>query len=270
MIDTHCHINIIVKEKFDTVMTEQDFVSAAEIVHQAQQVGVNIIVNIGTSLIESINCVELAKRFRAVYAAVGIHPNDLKDNWRIDLKEIAAFLKDKKQNKIVAIGECGIDKHYEGYNLSLQQDGFKAQIELALENDLAIVVHTRDAGDETLRILENYKHDNMRGVIHCFSEDISFAFEAIELGFAVGIGGAVTYPKNDKLRSVVRAVGLEHIILETDAPYLPPQAIRGKKNSPEQIKAIAYYLEQLLEVPFEAVAAKTTENANKIFRFGGE
>ena len=151
LIDTHCHINMMVKKSFDTPLTEPDFISAQQIVDEAALYDVTKILNVGTSLIESKNCIELATRFKGVYAAVGIHPNDLTDSWQAELKSLAAFLERKEESKIVGIGECGIDKHYPDYNIVRQQDAFRAQIELALKHDVAVVVHSRDAYEETLR-----------------------------------------------------------------------------------------------------------------------
>lgn len=265
LIDTHCHINIMVKTSFDTPLTITDMTLAQKIIDEAAENGVTQILNVGTSFIESLNCIELAKRFEGVFAAIGIHPNDLTETWKEDLLTLKNLLN-KDEFKIVAIGECGIDKHYPDYNLSRQQDAFKTQIELALEHHLALVVHTRDAPEETIRCLEEYKHQGLRGTIHCFSENLGFAQEACSMGFVLGIGGTITYPKNNTLREVVSSLGIEHIILETDAPFLPPQIIRGKQNHPLYIKAIAQYIAQLLGTSFESVAETTTMNAKRIFR----
>lgn len=266
LIDTHCHLNIMVKETFDTPLTLADLAKAQEIVTEAEGAGISTILNVGTSLIESQNCIELARLIPEVYAAIGIHPNDLTNSWKDDLAKLADTLTQKESLKIVAIGECGLDKHYPDYNLVRQQDAFKAQIELALLHDLPLVVHTRDAGEETLRCLEPYS--GLRGTIHCFSEDLSFAQQAISWGFVLGIGGTITYPKNNQLRDVVKKAGIERIILETDAPFLPPQVIRGKQNHPKYILAIAEYLAQLLEIPFETVASRTSSNVKRIFNIG--
>lgn len=266
LIDTHCHINTMVKKSFDTPLTPEDLPLAHEIVAQAAQAGVTMIINVGTSLIESENCIKLAGTFKDVYASVGIHPNDLTDSWQDDLTKLGEYLKRKTELKIVAIGECGMDKHYPDYNLERQRSAFRKQIELALEHDLALVVHTRDAPQETLDCLEEYKNRGLRGTIHCFSEDLAFAQKAISWGFVLGIGGTITYPKNAHLRAAVRAVGVENSILETDAPFLPPQIMRGKQNHPQQIRTIAEYLADMLTISFEKVAETTSRNARTLFR----
>ncbi|MBS1986646.1 TatD family hydrolase [Candidatus Dependentiae bacterium] len=265
LIDTHCHINMMVKTAFDTMLTEVEVEHAQAIIHQAAERHVKTIINVGTSLPESLNCVALAKRYEPVFAAVGLHPNDCTATWHDDLRELEALVRNKEQNKIVAIGECGLDMHYPDYNLARQKDAFKAQIELALEHDLALIVHTRDAADETVRALEEYKGQLKRGVIHCFSEGIPFADFTLEMGFAFGIGGAITYPKNNQLRDVVKHVPLSSLILETDAPFLPPQVIRGKQNSPAQIATVAEYVAELLGVSVEQVSATTTKRAEQLF-----
>ena len=257
----------MVKDSFDTPLSPELFPLVHDLVKDAEKAGVTTILNVGTSLQESINCIELARAFPPIFASVGIHPNDLTDSWKHDLKRLESYVAQQEELKIVAIGECGMDFHYPDYQIDRQKDGFKRQIELALKHQLALVVHTRDAGEETLRCLEEFKDSNLRGVIHCFSEDLSFAQEAIALGFVLGIGGTVTYPKNNTLRHVVSSVGLEHIILETDAPFLPPQSMRGKQNHPQYIKIIAEYIAELLSIPLEQVAQKTTQNAQNIFKF---
>jgi TatD DNase family protein len=266
LVDTHCHLNLLVEYTFDVPLSEKDIANAHTIVEEAAQYDVGRILNVGTSLIESLNSIKLAQHYKQIYASVGIHPNDLTETWKDDLHELQKLLPKKETLKILALGESGIDKHYKDYNLVRQQEAFIRHIELALEYDLALVVHTRDAGEETLRCLEPYKNQGLRGTIHCFSEDLAFAQEAISYGFVLGIGGTLTYPKNSLVREVVQTVGLDHIILETDAPFLPPQIIRGQKNRPRYIKTIAHYLADLLEQPYEKVSEQTTANAFRVFR----
>jgi len=265
LIDTHGHINMMVKKKFDCPLDEEQFKNALSIVGESADAGVNIIINVGTSLIESKNCIALAKQSPNVYATVGIHPNDCTPAWQKNLEELKVLVKDKRTNKIVGIGECGLDKHYPNFNLPRQIDAFQAQIELALEHDLALVVHTRDASQETLRVIEPYRNDIERGIIHCFSEGMDFAIQVIEWGFILGIGGTITYPKNDILREVVKSISLDDFILETDAPFLPIQAMRGKKNHPKYIKEIAEFIAATRMEPFKTIAEHTTTNAKRVF-----
>ena len=264
LVDTHCHINMIIKKEFD-VPLPADFVKLSEpIIQAAESADVTTIINVGTSLTESKNCIELARSSKNCFATVGIHPNDLKDNWQEDVQACAQLLKDP-ENKVVGIGEIGLDYHYPGYNKERQHQAFKAQIELALVHDLPIVVHTRDAQAGVLDVLEQYQQEKLRGIIHCFSEDQVFADRAIALGFVLGIGGPLTYPQNDELRAVFKTVPLNKIVLETDAPFLPPQVIRGKKNSPAHIRTVAQCLAELRGVPLEEVAQVTTHNTYNLF-----
>lgn len=268
LVDTHCHINIIVKNDFDIPLPSNYLTLTDNIIQAAQAHQVTKILNVGTSLIESQNCVIIARDFPSCYAAVGIHPNDLNSNWRSELKQIENLVKQKEFNKIVAIGECGIDQHYPDFNLTRQRDGFKAQIELALEYNLALSIHSRDAYEETLRTLEEYRQEpNLRGVLHCFSEDQAFADQVITWGFVLGIGGTLTYPRNQALRLIAQNTDLKNIVLETDAPFLPPQTIRGQQNSPQYIHEICDYLANLRQVSFELVAQQTTANVTRIFGF---
>jgi TatD DNase family protein len=265
LIDTHCHINNMVKKEFDIPLTPADLPLAQEIIDQAAHEKISTIINVGTSVAESKNCILLAQQFSSIYASIGIHPNDCSTAWRADFDELAKLAQQKEEHKIVAIGECGLDFHYPDFNVQRQKDAFKAQIELALEHALPVVVHTRQAPDETLRVLEEYAHQ-LRATIHCFSEDLSFAQQVIAWNMVIGIGGTITYPKNDQLRDVVKKVDLTSIVLETDAPFLPPQIIRGQQNHPKYIATIAHYIAELRNEPFETVAAQTTQNATALFR----
>ncbi len=266
LVDTHCHLNLLVEYSFDVPLSPTDIANARAFIEEAAHHDVTLILNVGTSLIESLNSIELAKNYPQVYASIGIHPNDLTDTWQEDLATLAKLLEQKEELKILAIGETGLDLHYPDYNLPRQKEAFARHIELALKHDLALVVHTRDAGEATLRCLEPYKKQGLRATIHCFSEDLEFAQEAISYGCVLGIGGTLTYPKNKILREVAQTVGLEHIILETDAPFLPPQIIRGKKNHPRYVQTVAHYLADLLGVPYEKVAEQTTANALRLLR----
>ncbi len=264
LVDTHCHINTMIKPEFDIPLSPDFSTLAQPIIDAAYKNDVRIIINVGTSLVESENCVALAKTFKNCFATLGIHPNDINDSWQSELQTFELLLQ-SKENKIVGIGEIGLDRHYPGFNHNLQEKALRAQIELALAHKLPIVIHTRDAGNGVLTILADYKKENPRGIIHCFSEDMAFAQEALELGFLLGIGGPLTYAKNEVLRQVFSYVPLESIVLETDAPFLPPQALRGKPNHPENIGTVALYLAQLRNTSLQEVARVTTHNALTLF-----
>lgn len=264
-VDTHAHINCLIKEPFDRILTSEEIEKSELFITEAIQNSIKLLINVGTSLVESENCVAIAKRFASCYATVGIHPNDCTEFWHDDFKKIESLIKNKEQNKIVGIGECGIDRHYPDYNLNRQYDAFRAQIELALRHDLGLVIHSRDAYDETLKILEEYKTDLKRAVMHCFSYDAAFAHYCFARGFYLGIGGTITYPKNNALREIVTTMPLDNLVLETDAPFLPPQSLRGQKNHPKNILLIAQYIAELRKLPLDELAHRTTQNALKLF-----
>ncbi|AXK60416.1 TatD family hydrolase [Candidatus Chromulinivorax destructor] len=270
LIDTHCHINIMLRgyktKSAYTKLTPEEIIQANAIVQQAFDNDTTCIINVGTDLIESTTCVEIAQMYENCFAIVGIHPNDLTDSWKDEFAHIQSLVKNSHENKIIGIGECGIDMHYEGYNLARQQDAFKAHIELALEHNLALSIHSRDAAEETFKIIDEYaKESNFKGIMHCYAYDQGYAQQAIDFNLVLGIGATLTYPKNEVLRSIVKSVQLEQIVLETDAPFLPPQIMRGKQNSPANIKIVAEYIAQLRQTSYENVANTTTTTVKKLF-----
>lgn len=265
LVDTHCHINMMVKKNFDVPLTDSELNDADQIVNDAIAAGVTRIINVGTSYVESANSVRLAQRFNTVHATVGIHPNDCTSDWKNDFEKIKQLVTRKEDNKIVGIGECGIDRHYPDYNLQRQRDAFKAHIELALENELALVIHSRDAYDETLRELEEFKKDIKRGVMHCFSYDQNFADYVTQMGLMIGIDAPITYPKNNELRAIVQKINLTHIVLETDAPFLPPQKLRGHQNHPKYLVTVAEFIAEIRQQSLETISQQTTKNALELF-----
>lgn len=265
LVDTHCHINIMIKETFDVPLTEQEIISAQLIINEASKHHVTTIINVGTSVMESKNCVNLSLAYPNLYATIGIHPTDATPHWKQELTELMIILKNDHKKKIVGIGECGIDLYHKPHNLVLQKDLFKAQIEWSLEKNLALIIHSRNASHETLMILDEYSNDIKRATMHCFSYDLSIAQELIKKGYMLGIDAPITYPKNNELRIIAQTIPLSHIILETDAPFLPPQKERGKKNHPLHIATIAQYIAELRNETFEHIAAQTTKNAFTLF-----
>lgn len=265
LIDTHCHINMIIKKDFDILLSDKDLEAVQIIINQSSDNDVKFLLNVGTSLIESINSVKLSNNFKNIYSSVGIHPNDLNTKFKDELREIEKLLTNNK--KIVAIGECGLDFHYPEYNINKQIEAFKIQIDLALKYNLPLVIHSRAAYQETLEVLNRFKDNNLKGTIHCFSYDLNFAKEVINLGFKIGIDGPVTYPKNSNLREVVKSLDLKHILLETDSPFLPPQIIRGKQNLPLYLKFIAEFIANLLDKDYKEISDIITENAIEVFKF---
>ncbi len=266
-VDTHCHINMMVKKDFDVLLSAEQLALAGTIVKQANDVGVLIIINVGTSVNESLNSVLLAKTYYHVFATVGLHPCDCSDSWKQDFEQIKKLAQNKEENKIVAIGEIGLDFYHKPFDAQRQKDAFKAQIELSLECNLPLSIHVREAGDETLRILEEYVREIKGAVIHCFSQPSDFAEIVLGWGFYLGIDAPVGYPKSIALREIVTTTPLDRIILETDAPFLPPQEFRGKQNSPVFLPRFAPIIAELKNISLEEVESVTTANACSLFGF---
>lgn len=265
-IDTHCHLEMLIQYPFLSSISPENYQIVEDILRSARAQGVTSCITIGTTYQRSLQGVDIAQKNSGVFATVGIHPCDITDEWHDELKKFKELLTNKEQYKIVGIGETGLDFYHPGYNIELQKTVFRHQIDVALEYDCALVVHTRNAIDETLAILQEYSNTQLRGVIHCFSEDATIAQDIENLGFMIGIGAIITYPKNQYLRDIIMQRSCHNIVLETDAPFLPPQSMRGKQNKPENIALIGRYYAELLNWPLDRVADITTANAKKLFR----
>ena len=264
-IDTHCHLNLIAKKKFDVILSKDQIDGLKKILVDAKNVGVEIIFTVGTSVVESNNCIDIASKFNNVYAVVGIHPCDCTADWINDLDIIAKIVANKKENKIVGIGETGLDFYHKPYDEKRQISAFKKHIELAIENDLPLVVHVRESAQSVFDILKNYKN-SVNGVIHCFSQDREFAKKFLDLGFYLGLNAPVTYPKNEAFRDVIKYIPLNRILLETDAPFLPPQQFRGKINLPEYIPLFAKTIADIKNIDILELEEVTTINAKTLFK----
>ncbi len=265
-VDTHCHCNMMVQKEPEKPITDEQLLKISDILRNAQAEHVFHIINVGTSVVESENCIAIAKRYDAMSATVGIHPCDASEKWQEDFEHIKHMVSNAADNRIVAIGEVGLDFYHKPYDAVRQEACFRAHIELAIEYDLPLVVHIRDAGSEALQILSEYKEET-RGVIHCFSLDLEAAILVTSWDWMIGIDGPVTYKKNDSLREIVRTIPLENnILLETDSPFLTPQKFRGKPNSPAYLPLIAEQIAHENGIAVEEVARITTINAKRLFK----
>ncbi len=263
-VDTHCHLNILVDKKPDELITEEHLKVIASSVVQAERNGVKKIINVGTSLAETQNSIVIAQRFANIWASAGIHPCDCAQHWHRDFKEIEILVRRREENKIIAIGETGLDFYHKPFDKQRQTDAFKAHIELALEYDLPLIVHVRESADEVLHTLEQYKKES-RGVIHCFMQEKYVADTVIEWGWFLGIDGPITYPKNEWFRDLIKLLPVEHFVFETDTPFLPPQQRRGKKNEPATIPLFAQTVADLHEMSLQEIGEVTTRNVQKLF-----
>lgn len=265
-IDTHCHLGMMVQQE-EKKLSEEQLCLIDKIIDNVCNENVKIIINIGASACGSYNSILLAQRYQSVFATIGIHPCDCDELWLKELVDLEAFLKNKKKYKIVGIGETGLDFYHKPFNKERQKDAFKAHIELALNYTLPLVVHAREASDDVLKILEPYIKHGLTGVLHCFSHEDHVAQQLLDWNFYIGIDGHITYPKNNELRAIIKRVPLNKLLLETDAPFLPPQQFRGKQNSPRYIPLIAQFIAAIREINVQEVAQQTTANAYALFKF---
>ena len=197
----------------------------------------------------------------SIYLMSGLHPVDVKENFKEELEFVVNSLR---SHSYVAIGEIGIDLYWDKTYLKQQQEAFEFQIRLAIKNDLPIVIHCREAFDEIFEILDKENCDKLRGVFHCFTGTLEQANRAIQLGFKLGIGGVVTF-KNGGIDKFLNRIDLNHIVVETDSPYLAPVPYRGKRNESSYITYVIDKLSEIYGLPIKKIASVTTKNAEKVF-----
>ena len=251
MIDSHCHLNYI--ENSGTIN---------DLVTNASENGVHTIINIGTDLKSSQTSVDLSKRFVSVFATVGIHPSDSK---HADDKTLETIKELSKEKKVVAIGEIGLDYYRDYSPRDVQKKIFIRQLEMAVETRLPIVIHTREAFDDTYDIVKEYAPDIPGGVFHCFPGTVAEAEKVFNLGFVISVGGVITY-KKATMADVARDVPLDKILLETDAPFLTPVPFRGKTNRPALVKYVYQHLADLKQLEFSEVEKTVDRTVQKLFK----
>ena len=247
MIDTHCHI---LKEDYD---------NNEEVIKNMED---NIMI-VSTASPKDIKEVkELTKQYKNIYGTIGIHP-EYADTYNIeDLKIIE---KNLKNEKIVGIGEIGLDYHYTKENKEKQKELFIKQIHLANKYNKTIVVHSRDAMEDTYNIIKEHKKDNIKCDLHCYSGSLEMAKKFIKINTKFGIGGVLTFKNEKKLKEIIKELDLENFVLETDSPYLTPEPLRGKKNEPANIKYVAKKIAELKNIDIEEVLKITTNTAKNLF-----
>lgn len=251
IFESHAHYD---SQKYDE---DRDAVLSAMPEHN-----VGTIVNSAADWESVTEVVELAERYPFIYAAVGLHPDEV----GALNEERFAFLKEQCQKeKVVAVGEIGLDYYWDNESHDVQKKWFIRQLNLARELDLPVVIHSRDAAADTLEVMKEHAQ-GLRGVIHCFSYSKELANEYIKMGFYIGVGGVVTFKNSKKLKEIVTEIPLERILLETDSPYLAPTPFRGKRNSSAYISYIAQEIAELKGITYEEVIAQTEKNGKELFR----
>jgi TatD DNase family protein len=229
---------------------------------RAREAGVTTLINPGVDFESSRRAVALAAAHPEVFAAVGLHPNSCGELNEAQINELRALAG---QPRVVAIGEVGLDYYWNKFPPEAQRRGFEAQLQLAAEAGLPVIVHNREAHQDTLAAIEAFGRTTI--VLHSFSGNAGHARRALEAGAYLGVTGSVTYPKAHELRRVVAQTPLERLLIETDAPFLPPQPQRGKRNEPAWVRLVAEQIAEVKELSLEAVAETTAANAEKVFRF---
>ena len=251
LIDTHCHLY---SEEFDT--------DIAAVLQRATAGGVQQFYLPAIDSTATTAMLKLEEKFPGkCIAMMGLHPCYIKENYKEELQMAADWLT---KRKFAAVGETGLDYYWDKTFVKEQEEAFRVQIEWSLEYNLPIVIHTRNAIQETINIVKEYVPRGVRGIFHCFSGSYESAKEIIKAGFYLGIGGVLTYKKAG-LAEVLQNIDLQHLVLETDAPYLTPVPYRGKRNESSYLKYIVDKLSEVKNVQVEKVAAITTANAQKIF-----
>lgn len=250
LIDTHTHIDLEnFKDRFDNVMKT------------AEEYGVKKVVIPGVEPKGFARILELCEKYESVYGAVGVHPEDVNS---FDEKAEDAIREYLKHPKIVAVGEIGLDYYWDKSQIDLQKEIFEKQINIAKEFNKPILVHDREAHQDTFDILKKTKANEVGVVMHCFSGSPEYAMECVREGFYIALGGVVTFKNAKKAKEVAQVVPLERLLLETDAPYMAPVPFRGKENEPAYVKLVAEEIANLRGISFNEVATATTENANKL------
>lgn len=251
LIDTHAHLD---HERF------KDDVD--QVIERAKLSQVQSIITVGADLASSRQAVEFARRYPDVIATVGVHPHDADSVSDSVLNEIAILAQDEG---VVAIGEIGLDYHYDFSPRDVQRRVFAIQISLARELELPIVVHVREAYQDVMSILKSEHAEDVGGIVHCFSGDREVAKDCLDMGFYISVGGILTFANSQELREIIRGLPMDRILLETDAPYLTPVPYRGKRNEPAYLVHVAEALANLKGITFDEVAETTTLNACKLF-----
>ena len=255
IFDTHTHYD---DTQFD--------IDREQLLLEMKEAGVGAIVNIGATMQGAKDSVTMAKQYSFIYASVGIHPDCAKD---LNEEEFNVLKGLAKEDKVVAIGEIGLDYYWDSTERDVQKYWFLRQLELAQELDLPVVIHSREAAQDTYTILkQEYEKRGtaFKGVVHCFSYSLELAKEFIKMGFFIGIGGVATFKNGRKLKEVIEGIPLERIVLETDCPYLAPVPFRGKRNSSEKLRYVISAIAQIKGVSEEDVEKITWENAEKLYQ----
>lgn len=253
LIDTHTHL--------DDARYNDD---REAVIARAREAGVEAFISIGCDCATSQAAVTLTEHYPCVYASIGVHPHEVKhiaEGWYDEFRRLA------KHKKVVAYGEIGLDYHYNHSSPKEQREGFREQLQLARELKLPVIIHTREAQEDTITILKEEKASEVGGVFHCFSGDAWLAKDALDLGFYLSFSGILTFQNATMLRDIAKNTPLDRVLIETDCPYLTPVPYRGKRNEPAYVSQVAKQLAAIHpEHSLEEIQRRTTENAKRLFK----
>jgi TatD DNase family protein len=255
-IDTHAHLF------YPNYNNELD-----QVLERAKNAGVDYILVPGTDLASSAQAIELAAKYDFIYAAVGIHPHDTAE-WTDDLVDKVRELANNK--KVVAIGEIGLDYYYDFSPIEIQKKAFEAQLNLAVELKLPVIIHNREANDDMMEIIRKYKDTDLRAQFHCFAGSLEDARELIEMKHFISFPGNVTFKKADNIRKIVSRIDTENLLLETDSPFMTPVPYRGQRNEPAYISLVAEKIAEIHKLSIDDVARSTSYNTFKLFGIGSK
>jgi len=252
LIDSHCHLNLIPNGTPETLVAT------------AQAQGISHFLSVSIDLEHFPSLLNIAQRMDNVFASVGIHPNtSISSDMTVDVQTLTALADDPN---IIAIGETGLDYFRSQGDLTWQHQRFRTHIQAAQEIGKPLIIHCRDAAEDTLRILREENAAQVGGIMHCFVEDWDVAQQAMDMGFYISFSGIVTFKNAKALQTIAKQVPLERILVETDSPYLAPVPYRGKMNQPAYVKHVAEFIANLREESFETIAQTTTENFFRLFK----
>ena len=253
-IDSHAHLD---DRRFD-----QD---REKLINSLYDNDVEIVLNPGADLQTSQKALSIAEKYSFIYAAVGCHPHDTKF---MDDDTMSIFQEMAKNDKVIAIGEIGLDYYYDNSDRDIQRKWFREQIRLAKELDLPYIVHDRDAHEDILKIMKEEHYDGARGILHCYSGSVELSKEFIKLGFYISLAGPVTFEKARVPKLVAKETPFDRLLIETDSPYLTPHPYRGKRNEPKYVRYVAEEIANIRNVSVDEVAQKTKENFKRLFGGG--
>lgn len=252
-VDSHCHLNML---KLDDYAGDMN-----ALVQAARDVGVDHILCVGTDLENSKQVVDIAAQFDFVSASIGVHPSD-----RMEVEPtVDEIVSLAKLPKVIAVGETGLDYHYNDSGLDVMQERFRRHIQAAKIVNKPLIIHSRDAREDTIRILQEEGAEQVSGVMHCFTETWEMAEEALALGFYISISGIVTFKNAAQVVDVASRVPLDRLLIETDAPFLAPVPFRGKQNEPQYVRFVAEKIAELRGLDLDRIASVTSDNFYRLF-----